>query len=380
MRPAPAAAASATRIATARFSRRWRPAAWLRCWPRRAARWPKAIPGRPRRPGGKPWTAIRTRPKPCSIWAIWSASAASTTSPSRITGARWCVLPAMPACSTTWGSPTKRKATPVKPRPATARCSPPPPTIPMPWPISPTSSSDAKTSPPPPKAISARLPYAPMRRHGSGSSAASHRTASMTWSAPRRASWRPHGSRPTTSRSTTTSRPTRWVSGPTPKPSDLAADARARSGNPYALSMRACAPALVYSVRTRGLVRASPRRAGSAAARRWTLHGQSVSTAGDAVRRAGPAVRSAPLGRDQGPTSAGSAPQTDDAGRGCASASSRRTCASIRWRTCRSSTGSGSIAAGSRLAPTACCRAMAARSDSVSPPPSIAMPTSAATR
>ena len=34
---------------------------------------------------------------------------------------------------------------------------------------------------------------------------------------------------------------------------------------------------------------------------------------------------------------------------GCASASSRRTCASIRWRTCRSSTGSASIAAGSRL-------------------------------
>ena len=53
MHPALAAAASATRIATAPFSRRRGRAAWPRCWPRRAAPWPGAIPETPRRPGAQ---------------------------------------------------------------------------------------------------------------------------------------------------------------------------------------------------------------------------------------------------------------------------------------------------------------------------------------
>ena len=220
MHPAPAAAASATRIATARFNRRrWLPAAWPRCWPRRAARWPKAIPGRPRPPGAKRSTAIRTRPKPCSIWAIWSASAASMSSPSIITGGRSSALPVMPACSTTWDSPTKRKARPMRPRPAIARCSPPPPPIPMRWPTSPISSSDAKTSPPPPKATRAPSPSGAMRRHRYGSSAALRKTASTTRLARKRASGKRRASPPTTSRSTATWLPTRWVFLIMPPPS-----------------------------------------------------------------------------------------------------------------------------------------------------------------
>ena len=148
------------------------PAAWPRCWPRRAARLAQGDTGQ----AEAAWRASPRRRSGRGRSLVPSGQSGARARPSR---PRRRPLPARAvACS----RPCRRaqqpgahlrsaRRTPVRPRPAIARCSPPPPTIPMRWPTSPTSSSDAKTSPPPPKATRARWPAAATSRPASGRSA-----------------------------------------------------------------------------------------------------------------------------------------------------------------------------------------------------------------
>ncbi len=127
--------------------------------------------------------SIRAMPRPCSIWATSSASAAITTV--AIAHYRQALLrvPGHAGVLNNLGLAYEAQGqTDCRPKPAIARCSPPPPTTPTRWPTSPTSSSDAKTSPPPPQATARlfairrevpaarlgapRAGAAPQRRHG----------------------------------------------------------------------------------------------------------------------------------------------------------------------------------------------------------------------